>query len=79
MPRFYRRPRRLSMTPKKKKFDQYAELKLIIKRRIKRMLLAPNVGVEYRRSIAEALKYDYSVDELNRLKQDISAEIRRLA
>ena len=79
MPRFYRRPRRLSMTPKKKKFDQYAELKLIIKRRIKRMLLAPNVGVEYRRSIAEALKYNYSVDELNRLKQDISAEIRRLA
>ena len=79
MPRFYRRPRRLSMTPKKKKFDQYAELKLIIKRRIKRMLLAPNVGVEYRRSIAEALKYDYSVDELNRLKQDISAEIHRLA
>ena len=43
------------------------------------MLLAPNVGVEYRRSIAEALKYNYSVDELNRLKQDISAEIRRLA
>ena len=79
MPQFYRRPRRLSMTPKKKKFDQYAELKLIIKRRIKRMLLAPNVGVEYRRSIAEALKYNYSVDELNRLKQDISAEIRRLA
>tara|TARA_R110000824_G_scaffold108073_2_gene254824 strand:+ start:252 stop:455 length:204 start_codon:yes stop_codon:yes gene_type:complete len=67
------------MTPKKKKIDQYAELKLIIKRRIKRMLLAPNVGVEYRRSIAEALKYNYSVDELNRLKQDISAEIRRLA
>lgn len=79
MPQFYRRPRRLSMTPKKKKIDQYAELKLIIKRRIKRMLLAPNVGVEYRRSIAEALKYNYSVDELNRLKQDISAEIRRLA
>jgi hypothetical protein len=79
MPQFYRRPRRLTMKPKQKKFDQYAELKLVIKRRIKRMLLGPNVGVEYRRSIAEALKYNYSVDELNRLKQDISAEIRRLA
>ena len=62
---------------RKPKFDQYKYTKLLVKRSIERMLLAPGVSGSYRKGIRSALKYDYDIDELRRLQQEIKQEVDR--